>query len=154
MIIRKAEIKDIKTILKLLSEVLEIHAKIRPDIFVSGTTKYNEDDLRKKLGNPGEFIFIAEENDEVVGFLFSIIQEVNSRNMKPHRIFYIDDLCVDKKSRGKHIGQKLFEFAKEEAKRLGCYEITLNVWEGNESAKAFYEKMGLRTKSSTLEFVL
>ena len=154
MIIRKAEIKDIKTILKLLSEVLEIHAKIRPDIFVSGTTKYNEEDLRKKLRNPGEFIFIVEENDEVVGFLFVIIQEVNSRNMKHHKIFYIDDLCVDEKSRGKHIGQKLFEFAKEEAKRLGCYEITLNVWEGNESAKAFYEKMGLRTKSSTLEFVL
>ena len=154
MIIRKAEIKDIKTILKLLSEVLEIHAKIRPDIFVSGTTKYNEKDLKKKLRNPGEFIFIAEENDETVGFLFSIVQEVNSRNMKPHKIFYIDDLCVDEKSRGKHIGQKLFEFAKEEAKRLGCYEITLNVWEGNESAKAFYKKMGLRTKSSTLEFVL
>lgn len=154
MIIRKAEIKDIKTILKLLSEVLEIHAKVRPDIFVSGTTKYNEEDLKKKLRNPGEFIFIAEENDEVVGFLFVVIQEVNSRNMKPHKILYIDDLCVDEKSRGKHIGQKLFEFAKEEAKRLGCYEITLNVWEGNESAKAFYEKMGLRTKSSTLEFVL
>ena len=74
--------------------------------------------------------------------------------MTPHKIFYIDDLCVDEKSRGKRIGQKLFEFAKEEAKRLECYEITLNVWEGNESAKAFYEKMGLRTKSSTLEFVL
>lgn len=154
MIIRKAEIKDIKTILKLLSEVLEIHAKIRPDIFVSGTTKYNEEDLRKKLGKPGEFIFIAEENDEVVGFLFVIIQEVNSRNMKPHKIFYIDDLCVDEKSRGKHVGQKLFEFAKEEAKRLGCYEITLNVWEGNGDAKSFYEKMGLKTKTSILELIV
>ena len=154
MRIRKAEIKDIKRILELLSEVLEIHAKIRPDIFVSGTTKYNEEDLKKKLRNPCEFIYIAEENDEVVGFLFSIIQEVNSRNMKPNKIFYIDDLCVDEKVRGKHIGQKLFEFAKEEAKRLGCYEITLNVWEGNDDAKSFYEKMGLKTKTSILELIV
>ena len=55
---------------------------------------------------------------------------------------FIDDLCVDTTIRGKHIGQKLFEHAKKEAMRLGCYEVTLNVWEGNDSAKAFYEKMG------------
>ena len=29
-----------------------------------------------------------------------------------------------------------------EAKRLGCYEVTLNVWAGNTSAEKFYEKMG------------
>ena len=154
MTIRKAEIKDVKEILSLLSEVLEIHAKIRPDIFVSGTTKYNEEDLKKKLTNPSEQIYVIEEDNKLMGFLFSIIEEVNSRNMRPHKIFYIDDLCVEESARGKHIGQKLFEFAKEEAKRLGCYEITLNVWEGNESAKAFYEKMGLKTKKSTLEFIL
>jgi len=154
MVIRKAETKDIKRILELLSEVLEIHAEIRPDIFVSGTTKYNEEDLKKKLTNENETIYVAEEDGSVIGFLFSIIQEVNSRNMKPHKIFYIDDLCVDENIRGKHIGQKLFEFAKEEAKRLGCYEITLNAWEGNESAISFYKKMGLKTKVSTLEFIL
>ena len=154
MVIRKAETKDIKRILELLSEVLEIHAEIRPDIFVSGTTKYNEEDLKKKLTNENETIYVAEEDGSVIGFLFSIIQEVNSRNMKPHKIFYIDDLCVDENIRGKHIGQKLFEFAKEEAKRLGCYEITLNAWEGNESAISFYKKMGLKTKVSTLEFIV
>ena len=26
--------------------------------------------------------------------------------------------------------------------RLGCYEVTLNVWSGNTSAEKFYEKMG------------
>lgn len=38
--IRRAEEKDIKKVMDLLSQVLEIHAKIRPDVFVSGTTKY------------------------------------------------------------------------------------------------------------------
>ena len=31
-----------------------------------------------------------------------------------------------------------------EAKRLGCYEVTLNVWAGNTSAEKFYEKMGFK----------
>ena len=37
--IRRAKEKDIKKVMDLLSQVLEIHAKIRPDIFVSGKTR-------------------------------------------------------------------------------------------------------------------
>jgi len=47
MNIRKAQTKDIKGILSLLSQVLELHAEIRPDIFVSGTTKYSDQFLPK-----------------------------------------------------------------------------------------------------------
>ena len=39
MKIRKAEEKDIPRLLALLEQVLQIHAKIRPDIFIPGTTK-------------------------------------------------------------------------------------------------------------------
>ena len=31
---------------------------------------------------------------------------------------YIDDLCVDKEQRGKHIGEALFDYVKKEAKRM------------------------------------
>ena len=40
MTIRKAEEKDILRIIELLGQVLQIHADIRPDIFIPGTTKY------------------------------------------------------------------------------------------------------------------
>ena len=67
---------------------------------------------------------------------------------------FIDDLCVDASTRGQHIGEKLFVHVKEEAKRLGCYEVTLNVWAGNTSAEKFYEKMGLKTKEQQMEYIL
>ena len=38
MFIRKAEEKDIPRILELLGQVLQIHADIRPDIFIPCTT--------------------------------------------------------------------------------------------------------------------
>ena len=53
-----------------------------------------------------------------------------------------------------HVGSALFEFAKEEAKRLGCYELTLNVWEGNDGARHFYEKMGMKPKETQMEYIL
>mgnify|MGYP000761110389 CR=1 FL=1 len=37
MTIRKAEEKDILRIIELLGQVLQIHADIRPDIFIPGT---------------------------------------------------------------------------------------------------------------------
>ena len=40
MMIRDAKEKDIPRILELLKQVLQIHADIRPDIFIPGTTKY------------------------------------------------------------------------------------------------------------------
>ena len=52
------------------------------------------------------------------------------------------------------IGERLFEYVKNEAKRMGCYEVTLNVWAGNTSAEKFYEKMGMKTKERQMEYIL
>ena len=45
MTIRRARETDIPKVLKLLSQVLELHAAIRPDIFIPGTTKYTREEL-------------------------------------------------------------------------------------------------------------
>ena len=62
--------------------------------------------------------------------------------------------CRDQQARGQHIGERLFEYVKNEAKRMGCYEVTLNVWAGNTSAEKFYEKMGMKTKERQMEYIL
>ena len=74
--------------------------------------------------------------------------------MVPFKSFFVDDLCVDETKRGQHVGKALFDFVKEEAKRRGCYELTLNVWEGNDNAQLFYEHMGMTTKERQLELIL
>ena len=156
MNIRRASEKDIDSLIKLLQEVLEIHANIRPDIFISGTTKYTRSDLLEKLANDEEPIYVAvDENDEVMGYAFCAIkQQPFSTNMVPFKSLYIDDLCVDSNYRGQHIGEQLFEYVKAEAKRLGCYEVTLAVWAGNDGAERFYDKIGFKTKERIMEYIL
>ena len=155
IIIRNAEEKDINQIIALLKEVLELHAKIRPDIFISGTTKYNYDDLKNILNDDKRHSYVAaDENDNILGYALCVLKEQPfSNNMVQFKSMYIDDLCVDEKTRGQNIGTLLFEYVKKEAIKLGCYEITLNVWEGN-NAKAFYSKMGMVPKSTTMELIL
>ena len=156
MTIRRANEKDIPRIIDLLGQVLEIHAEIRPDIFIPGTTKYTDAELSEMLKDDLKPIYVTvDENDFCVGYAFCQIREQPfSNNMVQFKSLFIDDLCVDKNTRGQHIGEKLFEHVKSEAKRLGCYEVTLNVWAGNSSAEKFYEKMGLKTKERQLEYIL
>ena len=156
MIIRNAEEKDIEQILNLLSQVLEIHASIRPDIFISQTTKYTESELSDILKNEKRLTFVAtDENGKVLGYAFCEIRDFTGmNNIVPHTELYIDDLCVDSASRGQNIGKALFNRVKDEARALGCYEITLNVWEGNDSARVFYDKIGLKPKETMMELIL
>ena len=74
--------------------------------------------------------------------------------MVQFKSLFIDDLCVDQQARGQHIGESLFEHVKKEARKMGCYEVTLNVWSGNTSAEKFYEKMGMKTKERQMEYIL
>lgn len=156
MNIRRANEKDIPRLIELLGQVLQIHADIRPDIFIAGTTKYTNEELLEMIKDDTNPIYVAaDENDVCMGYAFCRLREQPfSNNMVPFTSLFIDDLCVDALTRGQHIGEALFEHVKSEAKHLGCYEVTLNVWAGNTSAEKFYEKMGLKTKERQMEYIL
>ena len=156
MKIRKAEEKDIPRLLALLEQVLQIHAEIRPDIFIPDTTKYTVCELAELLKQEEKPIYVAVDEDDVCrGYAFCQMQEQPfSTNMVPFKSLFIDDLCVDRQARGQHIGESLFEYVKQQAKELGCYEVTLNVWAGNTPAEHFYEKMGMKTKERQMEYIL
>ena len=155
MTIRKAQEKDIPRIIELLGQVLQIHAEIRPDIFIPDTTKYTEQELAALLKDEKKPIYVAvNEEDVCMGYAFCQMKEQPfSNNMVQFQSLFIDDLCVDRFARGQHIGESLFDYVKQEAKRMGCYEVTLNVWAGNTSAEKFYEKMGKIGRASCRERV-
>lgn len=76
MKIRKAEKKDIPRILALLGQVLQIHAEIRPDIFIPGTTKYTPCELTELLQQEDHPIYVAvDEDDLCMGYAFCQLRE-------------------------------------------------------------------------------
>lgn len=152
--IRRAEEKDIRRILELLGEVLEIHAKLRPDIFISGTTKYTPEQLTAMLGDEDRPIFVYDADGDILGYAFcAVTEQPFTTTMRRFKSLYIDDLCVAGGSRGSGVGRSLFEHVKAYAGQIGCYDVTLNVWEGN-PARAFYEKMGMFVKETQMEMIL
>ena len=74
--------------------------------------------------------------------------------LKDIKTLYIDDICVDETARGKHVGKALYEYVRDYAKSIGCNNITLNVWEGNEAAISFYKSMGMKVQKTGMEIRL
>lgn len=154
-VIRKAKEKDILKIKDLLSQVCLVHHNGRPDIFKIGT-KYSTEELMEILNDKNRPILVCVDEDyDVIGYCFCIFKQYNNNSiMTDIKTLYIDDLCVDEKKRGKHIGKKLFEAAIKLAKENNCYNLTLNVWSCNSSAMRFYEAQGLVPQKVGMELVL
>ena len=153
--IRKAELRDIPALGRLLYEVHKVHSDVRPDLFKAGTRKYTDGQLEEILQSGERPVFVAEQEGQVVGYAFCIPKQfVGDRSMTDVRTLYIDDLCVDEAARGKHIGTKLYDFVLDFARRQGYYNVTLNVWADNKAAVKFYEKIGLRIQKIGMEKIL
>ena len=153
--IRFAAEKDIPKIGELLSQVDLVHHNGRPDIFRIGR-KYSDSELKELLKDAKRPILVSvDENDEVMGYCFCIYQQhINNSVLTDIKTLYIDDLCVDEKLRGNHIGKNLYDAAVDLAKENGCYNLTLNVWSCNPSAMKFYEAQGLVPQKIGMELIL
>ncbi len=152
MVICGGEKKHIPGMLALLKQVGGVHRGIRPDIFRAGAQKYDAGELEAILADPSLPIFVAAEGDFVAGYCFCQLKEYrDSSVMTDRRELYIDDLCVDENRRGQKIASRLYEFVLDYAREQSCRFVTLNVWSGNDGAMAFYERMGLRPRSITME---
>jgi len=132
-----------------------LHHNGRPDIFNIGR-KYNDSQLLEIFGDDSRPVFVATDgNGDTVGYCFCIIQQaINDNVLTDIKTLYIDDLCVLEGCRGQGIGRKLYHYAVEFARQTGCHNVTLNVWECNPSAMAFYESLGMKPMKTYMEEIL
>ena len=156
MQIRRAAEKDLAGVRNLLRQVAQVHADGRPDLFRSGARKYTDAELLGIFADDAHPVFVAvDEGGPVLGHAFCEVQDFRgSNNMQPIVSLYIDDICVDEKSRGQHVGTALYQHVIAFARELGCHNVTLNVWECNPGARAFYDAMGMTPLKTCLEQVL
>ena len=150
--IRRAKNADIDRLNALLYQVQQLHADGRPDIFKNGAKKYTTEELKAIIADDMTPIYVDEEDGLVMGYAFCIYQITReSEQLHARKVLYIDDLCVDAPYRRKHIGEKLYHYVLDVAKKNGCDSVTLNVWRVNPSAEKFYRKMGMEPLKTTME---
>ncbi len=155
MIIRRAQEKDLEGINELLRQVLYVHHVDRPDIFKAQGKKYRDEELLRIIEDDSTPLFVAVEGESVLGHCFTQINEVKDHSsLVDIKTLYIDDLCIHEKARGKGVGTALYEFTLDFARSIGCYNVTLNVWQKNTAAMNFYLSKGLTPQKTGMEVIL
>ena len=155
MEIRFAKTEDTPAILRLLRQVGQVHHEGRPDLFRAGAQKYGASQVIALMNKPGTAIFVATEEDKVLGYCFCMLKtHEKDPVIADYTELYIDDICIDEERRGQHIGKALYEAACRYARESRCYNVTLNVWSFNEGALRFYESCGMQPQRIFMEQIM
>lgn len=152
--IRQAVPQDLQAINRLLGEVLRVHHELRPDLFRPEGKKYTDVELLALFANPLTPVFVFEDSAQVEGYIFCELQHFDSGSMVPRTTLYIDDLCVSPSARRKGVARALYSKAEDFARKNGCHNITLHVWEGNSAALSLYKSLGMTPQYTSMEVVL
>ncbi|HEY9046642.1 MAG TPA: GNAT family N-acetyltransferase [Ohtaekwangia sp.] len=116
------------------------------------SSTFTKEKLQQELEEKDTVFFLAEEDDEVIGYAKvrqgEALSELGSdRALEIHRIY------VAKSHLGKRIGNALMQACLEYAQEAGYEVVWLGVWEHNARAVSFYNKYGFE-KFGAHTFVL
>ena len=150
MIIRRAKKSDAPELMRLLVQIDNVHSQIRPDIFEPGVTKYTTEEIETIVENDDMPVYVCEDGGKLIAHLFAIKED----DMRLGKHLYIDDLCVDESARRLGVGQQMMDYVAEDAKKMGCKRLTLNVWKGNIEGENFYDKIGFKPLKTFMEKIL
>jgi AraC family transcriptional regulator of adaptative response/methylated-DNA-[protein]-cysteine methyltransferase len=143
MKIRKATLKDIEALTKLLGELFAQEVEFTPD------EKSQQKGLRKiiKDKNVGH-IFVATKEGKLIAMTNLLYTTSTALGGK---VGIIEDVIVAFEHRGKGIGKAILEHVIEYAKRKKLKRITLFTDEDNFQAQDFYQALGFQ-RSSMVQF--
>lgn len=114
---------------------------------LSNTTNYDECKFFNFIDNlpKNTRIYLLYDEDKIVGSGTLLIENKIIHNFK--NVGHIEDIVVDKNSRGKGYGKILINHLIDESKNLNCYKIILNC---SKECKSFYKKYGFSSKNSEM----
>lgn len=113
---------------------------------------YDPERLRTELIDEGFRYLIAVADDETAGYARLKIGSP-IENVESERPLEISRIYIRRKFQGCGMGKELIGRCIEEAERFLCDAVWLGVWQYNEKAIGFYERMGFKS-SGTMEFDL
>lgn len=90
--------------------------------------------------------FLAMRDDRPVGVAICFVGFSTFRALP---LLNIHDLTVHRDFRGQGIGTSLLAAAEQEAARLGCCKLTLEVQQENVNARRLYERVGFSSGAPT-----
>jgi len=149
MIIREAVARDYENLDTLIDEVDRLHRDNLPQKF-----QESEGPVRDKnfildlIADESVGLFVAEREAQLIGLVHIVIRDTpDIPILVPRRYAVIDNLVVKGGLRRSGIGRALMTKAHDWAITKGAKLVELNVYDFNEVALVFYDRLGYKTYS-------
>lgn len=137
MTFRFASLDDSEILDKLLTKLILDERKYDKSIDES----FKVNNFYKNVLGENNIIYLCEVNNEVIGYVYSIIKEDTA---------IIDALYVEKYFRNQKVGTKLLKEMIKVIHEKRINKILINVMSNNDVAKKFYISLGFKPFKETL----
>jgi ribosomal protein S18 acetylase RimI-like enzyme len=148
--INKVLVKDISLLSSLATQtIIESHGHSAPaeDMNNYIAEKYTEEIFKGELGDPKNIYNFIYHDDQLAGFS-KIVFDCPYEGSQLQNITKLDRIYILKKFYEQKLGQQLFQFNVDLAKKNKQAGMWLYVWQENARAIRFYEKNGFRVIGS------
>lgn len=143
---------DIDNVNIIRKQVFDLHLQGRPQFFRADAWDTIKDGARKSLEDENGDILIALKEGNVVGYAqIQYVHKPGDLVKQPMELLHVEEFGVDESHKGEGIGRELTEALKRIAKEKGFKTINLDVWEFNQGAIAFYDRVGFTSYRRHLE---
>ncbi|MDR0195042.1 MAG: GNAT family N-acetyltransferase [Myroides sp.] len=152
--IRKALLEDLSTIQQLYFNLFEIMADLEPHYMKA--VAQDQDFIKSVILEENDFtIFVAEDNNEILGFAIAQLQSAPAYNcFVQQRLVYLMDLVVNPNSRGKGYGKTLIQAVKAWGIENKVDYFELSVLAQNKKAIELYLREGFGTYNLSMRMRL
>ncbi|AUC23924.1 hypothetical protein BTO15_00565 [Polaribacter sejongensis] len=116
--------------------ILKAFIKLIPQLSTSCILP-SQKDLEDIVSSNNTMLFIAEENNNILGTLTLVFNKIPTGNK-----VWIEDVVVDNTARGKGVGKKLTQFAIEYTANKGIKSINLTSSPDRIAGNELYQKLG------------
>ncbi len=138
MIIRKALLNDLDTLLRFEQGVISAERPFDPTL-KEGNVRYY--DIEALIAAPHVEMLVAELDSELIGCGYARI-ETSEPYLQHSQHAYVGFMYVEPKHRGKGVGGKILDALKEWSRSQNVTEMRLEVYDDNLAAIRAYEKAG------------
>lgn len=151
--IRQATPKDYIPLCELFDEIDALHRDKLPGMFQKTDGPVRERAYYLSIvADENIGFFIAEAGPGLVGFVHTIFRDAPTFPVfVPRKIAVVDSLVVKAGFRQQGLGEMLMDKAQEWAIAKGATSMELNVYEFNQTAISFYERLGYQTYSRRMQ---
>ena len=152
--VRYATLDDLNQINIIRKQVNDLHVKGYPNFFKPGFSQAIQEYAKEYINQNDKFLLVYEDNGLICSYaMVNVVIKPETPYRYQLQYLEIEEIGTLQTQQGKGYAKEIIQNIKNIALERKLHKIELNMWNFNENASKFYEKVGFKTYRKYLEMI-